>query len=103
MKGSKQPCLSHKFSVLQHSHKERKDSLETRAVLLVLELETEISEVAVKEIHRNTEKAVCSEDFLFSFFFFTFRSYCNSLKASEAVVKITTDEKDYQILRRHRT
>ena len=43
MEGSKQPRLSHKFAALQHSHKKRKDSLETRAVLLVFWLELEIS------------------------------------------------------------
>ena len=101
MKGSKKLSLSHKFVVLQHSHKKRKDSLEKRAVLLVFELEIEISGVAVKEIHRNMEKAACSEEL--SFFFFTFRSYCYSAKACEAVVKIATDEKDYHIPRRHRT
>ena len=69
MKVSKQPRLSHKFAPLQHSHKKRKDSLETRAVLLVFWLELEISGVAVQEIHQNSEKAACSEDFLFSFSF----------------------------------
>ena len=69
MKGSKQPRLSHKFAVLQHNHKKRKNSLETRAALLVFWLELEISEVAVQEIHRNSKKAACSEDFIFSFHF----------------------------------
>ena len=69
MKGSKQPRLSHKFAVLQHNHKKRKNSLETRAVLLVFLLELEISGVAVQEIHRNSKKTACSEDFIFSFHF----------------------------------
>ena len=69
MKGSKQPCLSHKFATLQHSHKKWKDRLETRAVYLVFWLEVKISGVAVQEIHQNSEKADCSEDFLFSFSF----------------------------------
>ena len=69
MKGSKQPRLSHKFAVLQHNHKKRKNSLETWAVLLVFWLELEISGVAVQEIHQNIKKAACSEDFLFSFHF----------------------------------
>ena len=90
MKGSKQPRLSHKFAVLQHSYKKRKNSLEARAVLLVFWLELEISRVTVQEIHRKSKKAACSEDFLF----FNFRTYCYSAKASEAVVKIATDEKD---------
>ena len=66
MKGSKQPRLSPKFVVLQHNHKKLKNSLETRAVLLVFWLELEISGVAVQEIHRNSKKAACSEDFIFS-------------------------------------
>ena len=39
-----------------HGHKKRKDSLETRAVLLVFFLELEISGVAVQGIHQNSEK-----------------------------------------------
>ena len=69
MKGSKQPRLSHKFAALQHIHRKRKDSLETRTALLVFWLELEISGVAAPEIHQNSEKAACSEDFLFSFSF----------------------------------
>ena len=37
------------------SHKKRKDSLETRAVLLIFSLELEISRVAVQKIHQNSE------------------------------------------------
>ena len=40
----------------KHSHKKRKDSLETRAVLLIFFLELEISGVAVQGIHQNSEK-----------------------------------------------
>ena len=39
-----------------HSHNKRKDSLETRALLLIFSLELEISGVAVQRIHRNSEK-----------------------------------------------
>ena len=39
-----------------HSHKKRKDSLETRTVLLVFSLELEISGVAVQSIQQNSEK-----------------------------------------------
>ena len=39
-----------------HSHKKQKDSLETRAVLLKLWLEFEISGVAVQKINQNSEK-----------------------------------------------
>ena len=67
MKGSKQPRLSQNFAALQHSHKKRKDSLETRTVLLGFCLEVEFSGLAVQDIHQNSEKVVCSEDFLFSF------------------------------------
>ena len=69
MKGSKQPRLSHKFAILQHSHKKRKYSLETRAVLLVYWLQLESSGAAVQEIHRNSEKAVLTVRI---FFFFSF-------------------------------
>ena len=71
MKGSKRPCLSHKFAALQHSHKKRTDCLKTRAVLLMFWLELEISGVAIQEIHQKNEKNACSEDF-FLFFFFAF-------------------------------
>ena len=37
---------------LYHSHKKRKDSLETRAVLLIFFLELEISGVAVQGIYQ---------------------------------------------------
>ena len=69
MKGSKQLRLSHRFAVLQHNLKKRKNSLETRAVLLVFWLELEIPGVAVQETHRNSKEAACSEDFLFPFHF----------------------------------
>ena len=41
---------------LKHSHKKRKDSLETRAVLLIFPLEIEISGEAVQSIHQNSKK-----------------------------------------------
>ena len=41
--------------ILHHSHKKRKDSLETRAVLLIFSLQLEISAVAVQSIHQNSE------------------------------------------------
>ena len=44
-----------------HSHKKRKDSRETRAVLLIFSLELEISRVDVQRIHQNTS---FSENFL---------------------------------------
>ena len=39
-----------------HSHKKRKDNMETRAVLLIFFLELEISGVAVRRIHQNIKK-----------------------------------------------
>ena len=42
--------------MLDHSDKKRKDSLETRAVLLILLPELEIFGVAVQSIHQNSEK-----------------------------------------------
>ena len=44
------------FISLEHSHKKRKDTLETRAVLLIFSLELEISGVAIQSIHQNIEK-----------------------------------------------
>ena len=41
--------------MLKNSHKKRKDSLETRVVLLIFVLELEISGVAVEGIHQNRE------------------------------------------------
>ena len=61
--------MSQTFAALQYSHKKWKDSLETKAVLLVFWLELEISGVAVQEIHQNSKKAACSEDFLLSISF----------------------------------
>ena len=51
-------CLT--MHLPQHSHKKRKDSLKTRAVLLMFLVELEISGVAVQGIHQNINK------FLFS-------------------------------------
>ena len=97
MKGSKQPRLSQKFAVLQHSHKKRKDSVETRAVLLVfcalpvspqwlcgnrqlMHLGTWCTVVIVDHlwsvyiyiyiytyVHRNSDKAVLTVRFFFHF------------------------------------
>ena len=45
-----------KSGTCNHNHKKRKDSLETRAVLLIFLLELEISGVAVQRIHQNSQK-----------------------------------------------
>ena len=39
-----------------HIHKKRKNTLDTRAVLLIFSLELKISGVAVQSIHQNSEK-----------------------------------------------
>ena len=41
---------------LNHSHKKWKDSLETRAALLIFSLELEISGMALQSIHQNSGK-----------------------------------------------
>ena len=46
--------LTTERSDVLHGHKKRKDSLETRAVLLIFLLEPEISRVAVQSIHQNS-------------------------------------------------
>ena len=43
-------------SYCDHNHKKRKDSLETRAVLLIFLLELEMSKVTVQSIHQNSKK-----------------------------------------------
>ena len=40
----------------KHSHKKQKDSLETRAVLLIFSLKFEISGLAVQSMHQNSKK-----------------------------------------------
>ena len=40
----------------RHSHKKRKDSLQTRAVLLIFSPELEIFGVDVQSMHQNSEK-----------------------------------------------
>ena len=42
--------------VSNHSHKKRKDNLETRAVPLIFSLELEISGVIVQSIRQNSKK-----------------------------------------------
>ena len=84
---------------LYHSHRSRKGGLETRAVLLIFSLEFEISGVAVQRIHQNSEKWRLYEELLsendFEALLTTFCCYGYGSKASEAVQKIATDQKDY--------
>ena len=49
-------CQSEKQQVLYHSHKKRKDSLETRAMLLLFLFGLGITVVAVQSIHQNSTK-----------------------------------------------
>ena len=42
--------------IIKHSHKKRKDNLETRAILMIFLLELEIFGVAVQRIHQNIDK-----------------------------------------------
>ena len=44
------------ISTLKNSQKKRRDSLETRAALLIFLLELEIPGVAVQSIHQNSRK-----------------------------------------------
>ena len=83
-----------------HSHKKRKDSLKTRAVLLIFSLELEISGVAVQSIHQNRNNGDLCEELLtendFEAVLVTFCCYDLGGKASEAVQKIDTDQKEYR-------
>ena len=82
-----------------HSHKKRKDSLETRAVLLIFSFQLEISRVAVQRIHQNREKwrllgGLLSEND-FKAVLTTFCFCDHGVNASEAVQKIATDQKRF--------
>ena len=48
---------------MKHSHKKRKDSLETRGVLLIFSLELETSGVAVQSIHQNSKELLSENEF----------------------------------------
>ena len=84
-------------SLLLHSHKKQRDNLETRAVLLIFSLEREIFGVALQSIHQKTTKTsnFCKEND-FEAVLATFRCYEHGAKASEAVQKIDTDQKEYR-------
>ena len=54
--------MSQDLKKLIHSHKKRKDSLETRAVLLIFLLELEISGVVVQKIYQTAKNGgFCNE------------------------------------------
>ena len=87
---SKQP----QTTTNHHSHKKRKDSLETRAILLMFLLELELSGVAVQGIYQNSKKLklLCKNNF--KAVLVTFCCYAHGVKASEKVQKIATDKKE---------
>ena len=80
--------------MLFNSHKKRKVSLETQAVLLLFLLELEVSWVAVPRKYIKTAKMnACKKD---SFSGDPFScSYHYGTNTSEAIEKVATDEKDY--------
>ena len=84
---------------LLHSHKQQKDSLELRAVLLIFSLELEISRVAVQRMHLNSKKwwalwGIAQwtdiEAILANACYYNYEA-----NASEAVQKIAIDQKYY--------
>ena len=85
------------FIYLNHSHKKRKDNLETRAVLLIFSFELEISGMAYIKILQNGdfwEKLLSENEF--EAVLTTFCCYDHGAKVSEAVQKIATDQKEYR-------
>ena len=85
--------------MLKNSHKKRKDSLETRVVLLIFFLELEISGVAVEGIHQTATNGDFCFELLskndFEAVLVTFCCYDHGAKAFEEVQKIATDQKEY--------
>ena len=77
-----------------------KDSLETRAVLLIFSHEIKIFRVAVQSIRRNSKKWwLClelSSENDFEAVLATFCYYDHGVKASEAVQKIAAGQKEYR-------
>ena len=84
-----------KVSILYHSQRKRKDSLETRAVLLIFSLELEISRVAVQSIHQKAKNGDFYEELLsesgFEVVLATFCCCDHGAKAFEAVQKIAIE------------
>ena len=70
---SSKVCIRYSRCPCNHSHKKRKDSLQTRAVLLIFSPELEILGVAVRSIHQNSKKMAtfarnCSVNITFRLF-----------------------------------
>ena len=79
-----------------HSLKKQKDSLETRAVLLIFSLELEISGAYIKTANNDDicEELLSENDF--EAVSATFCCYDHGAKVSQAVQKIATDQKEYR-------
>ena len=88
-----------KVSILYHSQRKRKGTLETRAVLLIFSLELEISGVAVQSIHQKAKNGdFCKELLSESGFEVVLLTFCccdYGAKAFEAAQKIATDQREY--------
>ena len=84
----------------KHSHKKRKDSLETRSVLLIFSLEREISGWPYRAYIKTARNGDFSEELLsendFKAVLVTFCCYEHGAKASEAVQNIATDQQEYR-------
>ena len=86
-----------------HSHKKRKDSLETRALLLIFLLEPELSGVVVQSTHQkhqNSEKwwllwGIFYSENNIEAVLANLCCYDHGSKASETVQKIAIDQKEY--------
>ena len=79
----------HSWTTAANSHRKRKDSLETRAALLIFLLELEMSGVAVQRIHQNSANWWLCKELLsennFKAVLATFCCYGYGAYASEAV------------------
>ena len=84
----------------KHTHKKRKDSLETWAVLLIFSLELEYLECPYRAYIKTAKNGDFCEELLsendFETVLATFCCYDHGAKASEAVQKIATDQKEYR-------
>ena len=74
---------------LKYSNKKRKNSLETRDVLLIFPFEYETSVVAVQRIHQNSKEGGFYEEVEndFEAFLATFCCYDYGANASEALIE----------------
>ena len=79
-----------------HSHKKRKDSLETRTILLIFSLELEISGVAVQKLQWNSKKWWLFEELLSenNFEGVLVTLCCRDFDANASVQKIAADQND---------